>query len=160
MTLPMEETKTWRLRLKIMEVCASVTPGSRRSSSSTAVSSASCSSTLTENGSIWQGETQVASCFSSGASVTSCFLARALERAMSTASAAADSTPARVRSSVAAKPQQPSASTRIPMPTDSSLETWPGLPFLVPSFAVAAFHHADVGVGDAGAQGRIERFKR
>jgi hypothetical protein len=39
----------------------------------------------------------------------------------------------RVRSSVAANPQQPSASTRIPMPTDSSLETWPGLPFLVPS---------------------------
>ena len=83
MTLPMEETKTWRLRWKIIDVCASVTPEARRSSLSTAVSSESCSSTLTVKGSIWQGETQVASWFASGASVTSCFLARALERAMS-----------------------------------------------------------------------------
>ena len=84
-----------------------------------------------ENGSIWNGETQVASYFCSGASTTSCFRAAVPERAICSARAAADWMPSLLRSSVAANPQQPNASTRIPIPMDSELETWPALPFLV-----------------------------
>ena len=67
----------------------------------------------------------------SGASAISRVRAAVPARAISRASAAALSMPAGVKSSVAAKPQDPCASTRIPMPCDSALETWPVLPFLV-----------------------------
>ena len=77
------------------------------------------------------GDTHVASYFPSGASVISRFDAARLARAISSARAAAASTPSRVKSSVAANPQQPFASTRMPMPVDSELETCPALPFLV-----------------------------
>ena len=84
-----------------------------------------------ENGSTRQGEIQTASCFSSGASRTSFFFAAALERAISQASAAAAASPRRLRSSVAANPQHPSTSTRIPAPSDSPLDRPPTFPFLV-----------------------------
>ena len=77
------------------------------------------------------GEVHTASYLASGASVTSLLRARVPARAICSASAAALSIPAAVRLSVAAKPQQPCASRRIPMPCDSALETCPVLPFLV-----------------------------
>ncbi len=58
-------------------------------------------------------------------------MAAELARAISTASAAAEAMPSGERSSVAANPQHPEASTRMPTPWDSELETWPALPFLV-----------------------------
>ena len=47
------------------------------------------------------------------------------------------SMPSAVRSSVAAKPQQPCASTRMPMPCDSALRDVPGLAVLGGDFALA-----------------------
>ena len=134
-------------------------PGLRRSSSSIARSRPSCSSTGMENGSIWQGETQMASYFSSGASVTSCFLASALERAISRASAAAafdagageivggGESPAAVGQHADAEPGRFGA------------RDVAGLAVLGGELAVAGFDDADVGVGDAGALGGIERFE-
>ena len=61
------------------------------------------------------------------------------------------------RSSVAAKPQQPKASTRMPMPSDSPLPTCAGFAVLGGDLAVARLHRADVGVGDAAAGHGVER---
>src|SRR5581483_9430089 len=84
-----------------------------------------------ENGSIAHGEAHSLTYLSSGASTTSFFLANALEWAILSASCAQASMPSDVRSSVAAKPQQPAASTRTPTPCDTELDTLPALPFLV-----------------------------
>ncbi len=160
MTLPMEETKTWRLRWKIMEVCASVTPEARRSSSSTAVSSESCSSTLTENGSIWQGETQVASCFCFGRERDVVFLGEG--------AGAGDVDGQRGRGfdagagEIVGSGETPAA---IGQHADSDADRFvarnlAGLAVLGAELAVATFDEADVGVSDARAQGRIERFQR
>ena len=145
-------------RSKCMEASARLTPGLRRSSWSTASSTARLRSTGMEKGSMRQGETQVASYFSSGASATSPACAPRCRRGRSRG-------PARrrlrcrpcVRSSVAANPQQPKASTRIPTPSDSELDTWPALPFLVVTSRSRDFDGAHVGVSDAAARRGIQR---
>src|SRR5258708_1943129 len=131
MMLPIDEANTWRVRSQWNPVSVRVTPELLRISVSTARRYPSCSSTEIENGSISQGEVQVDSYLYSGARTTSYFFAMALARAMEIASAAVDCKPPGVRSSVAANPQHPSASTRMPTPIDSAPDTVAARPFLV-----------------------------
>ena len=138
MTLPRVETKTWRRRSKCIEASARVMPGLRRSSVSTASRVARFWSTGMVNGSMRQGETQTASYLSSGASATSCLRAavpgaRDLERQARRRVRCLRA----VRSSVAAKPQQPPASTRIPRPMRFGAGDVAGLAVLGGDVAVA-----------------------
>ena len=116
-----------------MLVSARVTPLVLRSSSSTANSSSRFFSMEMENGSMRQGDAQSALAGGSGTRCSSCDFTVAEALAISTARAAQLCTPSRERSSVAAKPNAPSAITRIPMPSDSASEALPILPFLVAS---------------------------
>ena len=116
-----------------MLVSARVTPLVLRSSSSMANSSSRFFSMEMVKGSILQGEAQSALAAGSGTMCSSCDFTVAEALAISTARAAQLCTPSRERSSVAAKPNAPSAMTRMPMPSDSASEALPILPFLVAS---------------------------
>ena len=84
-----------------------------------------------EGPSTLHGADQRSMIFSSGARRTSSFRQSALARAISTACAAQASREERVRSSVEAKPQAPSAITRTPSPCDCDSRTCDGCLFLV-----------------------------
>ena len=103
------------------------------------------------------GETQVASYFSSGASATSCLRAAVPARAISSASAAAASMP--LAGQVVGSRETPAA-MRQHADADAlrfGAGDVPGLAVLGGDFALARFHRADIGVGDAAPRHGIQR---
>src|SRR5664280_558650 len=116
-----------------MLVSARVTPFTASRAASMANNRSRFLSMAMLNGSILQGEAQSAWAGGSGTRYSSCDFTLDDARAISTALAAQPSTASRDRSSVAAKPNPPLATTRMPMPMDSESEAPAILPFLVAS---------------------------
>ena len=113
-------------------------------------------STEMENGSIKWGVVHSAVTGFSGARRTSSCFTCAEARAISTARAAVASTPERDRSSDAAKPHAPSASTRTLRPSGFGIGGAADFAIFCGERAAAVVHDAGIGVACASRRGDIQ----
>ncbi len=109
------------------------------------------------NGSLRNGFCQVSTYAFSGARATSAVFASDEAFAIATACAAQACTPSRVSKSVEAKPHEPFAITRIPIPSDLAFHQRAHFAVFRAEVALADVHHSRVGIRRAAPKSRFDR---